>query len=132
MMARAMSVQRFGLSLLLVALATLALASRARADGDAVRGKDKFVDCAACHSVDRGTNGVGPSLAGVVGRKAGAVDEYRYSPAMARSGITWTPAALDQYIADPQMKVPGNRMPYAGMPNAADRADVIAYLQSLK
>jgi cytochrome c len=124
---RAMSVRRFVLSLLLAVLAT-----SARADGDAVRGKDKFVDCAACHSVDRGTNNVGPSLAGVVGRKAGTVDEYRYSPAMLRSGITWTPAALDQYIADPQMKVPGNRMPYAGMPNAADRADVIAYLQTLK
>jgi cytochrome c len=127
MIVRAVPVQRFVLSILLVALA-----GSARADGDAVRGKAKFVDCAACHSVDRGVNGVGPSLSGVVGRKAGAIEDYRYSPAMARSGITWTPAALDQYIADPQMKVPGNRMPYAGMPNAADRADLIAYLQTLK
>ena len=54
--------------------------------------------------------------------------DFRYSPAMKRSGIVWTPETLDNFIADPQSLVPGNRMPYAGMESAADRADLIAYL----
>jgi cytochrome c2 len=74
--------------------------------------------------------GVGPDLHGVFGRRAGALENFRYSPALKRSGITWTPQALDGYIADPQNAVPANRMPYAGMPDARDRADVISYLQN--
>jgi cytochrome c len=58
----------------------------------------------------------------------GALDDFRFSPALKRSGITWTPQTLDAYIADPQQAVPANRMPYAGMPEARDRADLIAYL----
>ncbi len=54
--------------------------------------------------------------------------DFRYSPAIKRSGIVWTPETLDKFIADPQAAVPANRMPYAGMPNASDRADLIAYL----
>ena len=69
------------------------------------------------------------SLAGLFQRKAGAFEDYRYSPAMKRSNITWTPEELDKFIADPQGVVPANRMPYAGMTNATDRADLIAYLQ---
>ena len=75
------------------------------------------------------SNSVGPSLHGVFGRKAGELADFRYSPAMKRSGITWTPQTLDTFIADPQKAVPGNRMPFAGMPDAADRADLIAYLE---
>ena len=55
----------------------------------------------------------------------------RYSPAIKRSGIVWTAQTLDAFIADPQKLVPANRMPYAGMPDAADRADLIAYLQQV-
>jgi cytochrome c2 len=96
---------------------------------DAARGEKLFVDCASCHSIERGVDGVGPSLFGLFQRKAGDVADYRYSPALKRSGIAWTPQTLDTYIADPQKSVPGNRMPYSGMPNATDRADLIAYLQ---
>jgi cytochrome c2 len=71
----------------------------------------------------------GRASAGVFQRKAGSFDDYRYSPAMKRANITWTPEELDKFIADPQMVVPANRMPYAGMTNATDRADLIAYLQ---
>ena len=71
----------------------------------------------------------GPSLHGIFARKAGELADFRYSPAMKRSGITWTPETLDKFIADPQACRAGNRMPYAGMANAADRADLIAYLQ---
>ena len=113
----------------LAALALLFAAAPARADGDAARGEQRFVECAACHSFERGVNNVGPTLAGVVGRKAGELADFRYSAAMKRSGITWTAQTLDEFLADPQHVVPANRMPYAGMTEAADRADLIAYLQ---
>jgi cytochrome c len=61
-------------------------------------------------------------------RKAGELADFRYSPAMKRSGVTWTAETLEKYIADPQAMIPANRMPYAGMTNASDRADLIAYL----
>ena len=117
------------LAVLLIASATLAGAGMARADGDAARGEKKFEECAACHKIERGENTVGPSLHGVFGRKAGTLADFRYSPALKRSGITWTAATLDTYIADPQKAIPANRMPYAGMADAGDRADLIAYLQ---
>jgi cytochrome c len=114
---------------LIGAMALLAGAGAARADGDPARGEKRFEECATCHTLDRGVNNVGPSLNGVIGRKAGEIADFRYSPAMKKSGITWTPQTLDTFIADPQQEVPGNRMPFAGMPDAGDRADLIAYLQ---
>ena len=113
----------------LIAAATLAAAGMARADGDAARGENKFEECAACHKLERGENSLGPSLYGVFGRPAATLTEFRYSPALKRSGITWTPQAVDTFIADPQAAVPANRMPYAGMTDAGDRADLIAYMQ---
>jgi cytochrome c len=110
-------------------LLTLLLAGAARADGDAARGEAKFQDCAPCHKLEAGANNVGPSLHGVFSRKAGELTDFRYSPAIKRSGVAWTPETLEQFIADPQAMVPGNRMPYAGMSSATDRADLIAYLQ---
>ena len=114
---------------LLVAAVVVLAAGAARADGDAARGEKRFEECATCHTLERGLNNVGPSLYGVVGRKAGEIADFRYSPAMKRSGITWTAQTLDMFIADPQKEVPGNRMPFAGMPDAGDRADLLAYLQ---
>jgi cytochrome c len=110
------------------ALSVLLLAGAVRADGDAVRGEARFQDCAACHRLEAGTNNVGPSLHGIFTRKAGEIADFRYSPAIKRSSIVWTPEMLDKFITDPQALVPGNRMPYAGMANASDRADLIAYL----
>ena len=105
------------------------LVTTAHAEGDAARGEAHFKECAACHKLAAGANEVGPSLHGVFSRKAGELADFRYSPAMKRSGVSWTPEALDKYLADPQAFIPANRMPYAGMSNAADRADLIAYLQ---
>jgi cytochrome c2 len=107
---------------------TLLPVGAAHADGDPVRGEARFQECAACHRLDAGANDVGPSLHGIFTRKAGDLADFRFSPAMKRSGIVWTPEALDKYIADPQAMVPANRMPYAGMASASDRADLIAYL----
>jgi cytochrome c2 len=114
---------------LIGAIVLVAAAGAARAEGDAARGEKRFEECATCHTVERGVNNVGPSLSGLFERKAGEIANFRYSPALKKSGITWTPQALDTFIADPQKEVPGNRMPFAGMPDAADRADLIAYLQ---
>jgi cytochrome c len=110
---------------------TLLLIGAARADGDAARGEARFQDCAACHKLEAGSNDVGPSLHAIFERKAGALADFRYSPAMKRSGISWTPETLDKFITDPQAMVPANRMPYAGMANPSERADLIAYLQKM-
>jgi cytochrome c len=98
--------------------------------GDPARGADLFGRaCAACHSLQPGRNKTGPSLAGVVGRKAGDLPSFhRYSPALKNSGVTWDPAALDAWIKDPQAFIPGNRMPFRGIPDAQARADIVAYL----
>ena len=96
--------------------------------GDAKRGQKVFENCRACHAADGAANEVGPSLRGIFGRKAAERDDFRYSPALKRSGITWTAQTLDAFIADPQKAVPANRMPYDGVPDARDRADLIAYL----
>jgi cytochrome c2 len=92
------------------------------------RGEKLFEECAACHSTKAGESGVGPSHSGALGKKAGENPDFRFSPAMKRSGITWNPASLNDFIADPQKHVPGNRRPYAGLPDSASRADLIAYL----
>ena len=115
----------------LAAIVLVAAANAAHADGDAARGEKRFEECVACHSTERGANSVGRTLHGVFERKAGELADYRYSPALKRSGITWTAQTLDAFIADPQQVVPANRMPYAGMPDAGARADLIAYLQKV-
>ena len=111
------------LSVVALTSATAAIAA------DASRGEQLFVECASCHTLEKGVHNVGPSLNGLFQRKSGSFDDFRYSPAMKRANITWTADELDKFIADPQTVVPANRMPYAGMTNAADRADLIAYLQ---
>jgi cytochrome c len=111
------------------ALAILVTATTAHAAGDAARGEQKFVECGACHSLKPGGAMVGPSLTGLFGRKAGSLTDFRYSPAMRRSRITWSAETLDAFLAEPQKLVPANRMPYAGLTDPAARADLIAYLE---
>ncbi len=98
--------------------------------GDATKGEAAFVACKTCH--DPVQNKIGPHLGGVVGRKAGSVADYTYSPANKNSGITWTPEKLFQYLQGPQRVVPGTKMAFSGIPDAQKRADVIAYLATLK
>jgi cytochrome c2 len=102
--------------------------AKAALRGDAVHGAVVFNQCKACHSLDAGKNGVGPTLKGIVGSKAADVPGYSFSPAMKSSGLTWTPQVLSDYLTAPMKKVPGTKMPFAGLPNAKDRDDVIAYL----
>jgi cytochrome c len=113
-------------------LPLLAAPASAAPAGDAAKGKTIFLRCAMCHSVQNGMNKIGPSLAGVVGRKAGAIPGYGYSPVMKASKVTWTPRALDTFLARPSIAMPGTKMVFIGLPNPADRASVIAYLQAAK
>jgi cytochrome c len=107
----------------------LLLASPAFA-ADAGHGKQLFAACVACHSETQDAQG--PSLKGVAGRKAAALEDFHYSAAMKRSEIVWDAANLRDYLHDPQAKVRGNHMPFSGFSNVSDAEDVAAYLQSYK
>jgi cytochrome c len=87
--------------------------------------------CRTCHTMKEGDNRLGPSLAGVVGRKAGSLSGYNYSSSMKQSGITWDAATLDQFIANPDQVVSGNNMkPYGGITDAAQRKTIVDFLAS--
>lgn len=103
-------------------------AAPAALTGDAAAGRQVFRKCQACHSLDAGKNGLGPSLAGIVGEKAAAVSGYNFSPAMKASNLTWDAATLDAYLTDPQKVVPGNKMPFPGLKTERERSAVIAFL----
>ena len=96
--------------------------------GDVVAGRQVFRKCQVCHSLEPGKTLIGPSLAGVIGRKAGSLPGYDYSPAMRQANIVWDAKSLDAYVADPQKVVPGNKMPFPGLKTLQDRIDVIGYL----
>jgi len=98
--------------------------------GDPARGQRVFAQCRTCHVVQPGVNRVGPSLHGIVGRQAGTVPNFRYSPANKNSGITWTEPVLFEYLENPRQYIPGTYMAYPGLRDPQQRADVIAYLKS--
>ncbi|MGN6312041.1 MAG: copper-containing nitrite reductase [Xanthobacteraceae bacterium] len=110
--------------------ATAAKVAATAVEGDVAHGRQVFKKCQACHSMQPGKNLLGPSLAGIIGTKAGEVANYSFSTAMKQSGITWTPEKLDAYLQDPQKVVPGNKMPFPGLKTDSDRTDVIAFLAS--
>jgi cytochrome c len=97
--------------------------------GDATRGKALYQACSGCHSLD--DNDIGPKHRGVVGRQAGTVADYAYSPALKASGLTWDPANLDRWLTNPQALVPGTKM-YFLLADPQSRADIIAYLVQQK
>jgi cytochrome c len=101
---------------------------------DAAAGETVFRRlCAACHIVTaEGRRGVGPTVFGVIGRKAGSVEGFRYSAAKRDATLVWTPETLDPYLTNPREFMPGTTMAFAGIRSAEDRANVIAYLQTLK
>lgn len=101
------------------------------AAGDAANGEKVFGKCKACHKVD-GADGVGPHLNGVVGRAVAGVAGFGYSDAMVAHGGDWSAENLFAYLEDPKAVVPGNKMAFAGLKKAEDRADVIAYLASVQ
>jgi cytochrome c len=98
--------------------------------GNAANGEKLFGQCKTCHVVEKGVNRVGPSLHGVVGRTAGSIEGFKYSPANKNSGLVWTEEQLFTYLEAPQRVVKGTYMAFAGLKNPQDRADVIAYLKT--
>jgi cytochrome c len=96
--------------------------------GDAAHGAEIYQRCIACHALDR--NRTGPKHCGLLGRRAGGVPDFPYSQAMRSSGIVWDAASLDRFLENPMKAVPGTRMGYAGVKDAKERADLIAYLKS--
>lgn len=91
-----------------------------------------YAQCAACHAVEPGKHGIGPSLHGVYGAKAGALPGFAYSEKLKTAGLTWDDATLDRWLAGPMKMVPGTKMSYAGMSDPAKRAEIIAYMKTLK
>ncbi len=124
-----------------IAVEDAALADGAAAEGppwaevyaaaDAVAGEKVFKKCAACHKVD-GSNGTGPHLNGIVGRARGSVEGFGYSEGMASIHDPWTPELIEVFLLNPKADVKGTKMGFAGLPKIEDRANVIAYLATLK
>lgn len=111
--------------------AALVVASHAyAADGNAKRGQRVFGACDACHSLEPNRNMTGPTLSNLWGRKAGSLASFdRYSAALTSSGVVWNDDTLSVWIADPQHLVPGNEMPFDGIKDAQQRADLLAFLK---
>ena len=114
------------------AVVALVFDAPALAAGDAARGARVVQTCLACHSLNPGRHLTGPSLAGVVGRKAGTADGFsRYSEALKQSGVKWDPQHLDAWLKNPAALVPGNSMGFPGMADDGARADLVAYLEAV-
>ena len=114
-------------------VAPFSYASASDSDGDPIAGKAIFQRiCQNCHSNEIGVNKVGPSLWNVVGRQPATVPDFEYSAAMKSNKAVWSVSSLNAYLADPRGDVHGVKMFFRGLPEAKDRGDVIAYLQTLK
>jgi cytochrome c len=112
--------------LLLVGFANAALAA------DSAAGQKIFkTQCGICHAVVAGESRIGPTLFGVVGRPAGSVPGFNYTADHKKLGVTWDAANLDKYVANPRAMVPDTSMVYAGLKDDAERADLVAYLETL-
>jgi cytochrome c2 len=114
---------------LILGVGLAAMTISAQAAGDAKNGGRIFNQCKPCHSLEAGKNGVGPTLHGLLGRKAGTVPGYSYSAAMQSSGIVWNEDTLAKFLADPSTFVPGTKMVSAGIRDKAQLDDLIAYLK---
>lgn len=105
----------------------------AHAEGDAAAGQKVFNQCKACHDIEKGVNKVGPTLKGLIGRKAASVEGYKYSEGMLKKGaegLVWDEATLTEYLPNPKAYVPGTKMAFGGLKKPEDVANVIAYLKA--
>jgi cytochrome c len=127
-------------SAIIASAALLAVAAPAMADpgldarlaaANPKRGQLLYMVCKACHDVEAGLpHKVGPNLHGMFGRKAGTAEGFRYTDALAKSGIVWTPETMDAWLKQPGALVPGNGMAFAGIANDDDRASLVAWLMA--
>lgn len=114
-----------------MAAAQGAVAQGAMVQGDAEAGQRAFKRCVSCHQVGPAARGAfGPHLNGIVGRRAGATADFRYSPAMKQSGIVWTEQKLAAFLQSPNQVVPGNQMRFWGIGDQRQIANLVAYLRT--
>ena len=113
--------------------AAMALTSAtAMAAGDVAMGKKVFKKCKACHAIKAGKKKIGPTMFSVVGRDAGTLKGFKFSKAMKASGISWDDESLDKFLKKPKKFIKGTKMGFSGLKKDADRANVIAYLKTIK
>lgn len=122
-----MSVHRHAKIHVALSASLVTLGFAAQANPDAARGEQLYARCLGCHSLT--TDRVGPRHCGVLGRRAGSVANFDYSAAMKQSGIVWNETTLNRFLTKPLVAVPGSSMTYDGVPEVADRVDLIAYLK---
>jgi cytochrome c len=118
-----------GAAAIVIVVGTAGANEPAASVGDPARGKTLYQACSACHTIDE--NDIGPRHRGVVGRHAGSLADYAYSPALKNSGVVWNDTTLDQWLTNPSALVPGTKM-FFKLDDPQMRADVIAYLKQLK
>jgi len=109
-------------------LLSLTVVAHAQGLGDAQRGAQVFAQCKVCHSLEAGKNMIGPSLRGLIGRKAGSVPGYAYSSAMKNANVTWNDDTLSKYLSDPKAFIPGDKMVFTGIKDPTRVGDLLAYL----
>lgn len=119
------------LKFLLVAVSlSVAFGATALADGDLTKGEKIFNRCKTCHILEGEAKRLGPSLECVFGRTAGSVEGFKYSEAMAQAGVVWGHETITEYLTNPKEFIPGNKMPFPGLKNEEQLADLLAYLES--
>lgn len=107
-------------------------AGSALAAGDPKEGEKVYAKCRACHSMDAGKNGVGPSLHGVFGRKSGTLEKFAFSKAMTEKAVVWDDKTIAAYMADPKGYIPGNKMIFPGLKKASEVENLLAFMKSAK
>lgn len=113
--------------------ASVALLQPAFAEGDSEKGKKVFAKCMACHTIEEAKNRVGPHLVNILDRKTASIEDYKYSPAMTKSGedgMIWDEATLTSYLTAPKGFMPGNKMAFAGLKKQEDIDNLLAYIRS--
>jgi len=116
-------------AILLGGCMTGAPSTGSEAAGDADRGRMLFTKCAACHTFDPAARpATGPHLAGIIGRRAGSLDDFAYTGLLRDQGFVWTPARLERWLKAPQQGFPGLCLPFTGFDRVQDRRDLIAWL----
>ncbi len=125
--------KRIFIALSVSIMAAVSFSSASFAEGDAVKGQKVFKKCKACHTVNEGGKKlIGPNLFGIVGKKSAQMEGFKYSKAMTASGLTWDDATLDTFLKKPKAMIKKTKMTFAGLKKDKQRANVIAYLKTLK
>lgn len=122
----------FKLTSMASALVLALMTTGAAAEGDAKKGAKVYKKCKACHDVQKEKNKVGPHLVNILGRTAGSIEGFKYSKAMAESGIVWDETTMDGFVENPKKYLKGTKMSFRGIKKEQQRKDLIAYFKSLQ